>query len=70
MKIFEQIKQMNIEEMADFFQTVFDPHKENFGCLTCLDYGTHHHPNDCIGSECKWLAIGGNISKWLQSEAG
>lgn len=66
---YEKIKAMSIEEMAKYFQTVFDPNKDNFGCLTCTDYGTHHYPNDCIGSECRWLTIGGDIKKWLQQEA-
>lgn len=62
----EKIKNMSVEEMAEHFQKLFDPYKERFGCLSCIDYGTHHHPDDC--GDCYWLTIGGNILKYLQQE--
>ena len=64
---YNRIKNMNIVEMAEHFQKIFDPHKERFGCGSCIDYGTHHHPNDC--GDCEWLNVGTNILKYLQQEA-
>lgn len=67
MNNYDRIKNMSIEEMAGYFQKLFDPHKDRFGCLSCLDYGTHHYLEDC--GDCCWLTIGGNILKYLEQEA-
>lgn len=70
---FERIKNMTVEEMAEFLQKNFDKYKERFGCYSCIDYGTHHYPEDCEtcenGKPCYWLPIGGSIKKWLESES-
>ena len=57
---------MDIDEMAKFFQEIFDPYNESFGCLSCINYGTHHYPKDCIRTNCEWLKRGTSILTWLK----
>ena len=67
MQVYEKIKTMSLSELENYFQQIFDPNKETFGCGSCIDYGTHHCPKDCIRTNCEWLAIGTSIRKWLES---
>lgn len=64
---YERIKNMTLEEMAEFLQKNFDENNEYFGCYSCSNYGTHHFPKDC--EPCYWVSIEGSIEKWLQSES-
>ena len=36
---YERIKNMSVEEMAEFLQKTFDENEENFGCYGCMHYG-------------------------------
>jgi len=67
-KIYQKIQTMNITEMADYFQEIFDINKELFGCGSCINYNTHHYPEDCIKDNCEWLNVGTSIEAWLKSE--
>ena len=68
MQVFDKIKTMNISEMKDYFQQIFDSNEEIFGCGSCIDYMTHHYPKDCIRTNCQWVKIGTSIKAWLESE--
>lgn len=64
---YEKIKNMTVEEMAEIFKKAFDDNIEQFGCGSCINYNTHHYPNDC--EDCYWLPIGTSVKQWLESEA-
>lgn len=65
---FEKIKNMTVEEMAEYFHEVFDENKEHFGCLSCINYNTHHH-NYTECKNCEYWNCGGDIKQWLQLES-
>lgn len=68
MNNFEKIKNMTLDEMAEFFKEQFDEYEEHFGCYSCINYGTHHHnPQEC--GDCEYYNCGGNIKQWLQQES-
>jgi len=69
MNNYEKIKQLDIKELALFLQENFDSDEENFGCLSCTSYETHHYPELCKKDNCYWLKISGSILKWLESES-
>lgn len=64
---YERIKNMTVEEMAEFLKENFDEYEETFGCYSCIDYKTHHYPDDC--GDCEYLKCGGDIKIWLQTES-
>lgn len=68
MNNYERIKQMTIDEMAEFLRKNFDEYEEHFGCADCTSYETHHYPSECEEEQCYWLKIGCSIKKWLLSE--
>lgn len=63
---YERIKNMTLDEMAEYFKEHFDEYGEHFGCFSCINYNTHHYPDDC--GNCEYLNCGGDIKQWLLSE--
>jgi len=73
MKIYDKIKQMSKLELTNFLKLIFDDKQGSIapigiGCSGCIDYQTHHYPDDCIEDECKWVNIGCDYEKWLDSD--
>jgi len=68
MNIFNKIKQMNIDELAEFLRIRFDEEGGSrcagIGCSNCIDYKTHHYPDDC--GNCIWLPVENDYKKWLE----
>ena len=66
---YERIKNMSIEEMAEFLKTcVSDDLIHGIGCYQCIDYGTHHYTDGDCEATCSYFPIGLNVKKWLESE--
>ena len=70
---YEHIKNMSVEEMADFLTSLLDGENKHYvGCYGCINYGTHHSdPSnkdlyECEGCDCE--GIGYDLVKWLESE--
>lgn len=68
MNNFEYIKNMTLEEMAEFLETILSDEKDHIvGCYDCINYNTHHYLEDeCDG--CCQHEIGLNIGKWLNKD--
>ena len=65
----DKIRLMSDDELAEWIDKQLNQDREDWssnviGCYHCINYGTHHYPNDC--GECEWL---GGIKQWLQKEA-
>lgn len=69
---FEEIKAMNIEEMAEFIRTMVDDDETHgVACYGCINFGTHHSDPkykgtnlyECGGCPCE--GIGLDIVAWL-----
>jgi hypothetical protein len=63
---FEKIKSMTLEELAEWLDVQHNQDRldwDSIGCYHCINYGTHHYPNDC--GDCEWL---GGLKQWLQRE--
>ena len=68
MNNFEKIKNMTLDEMAEFLQKQFDEFEEHFGCYSCINYNTHHY-NEKECKDCEYWECGGSIKQWLQQES-
>lgn len=76
MTIFERIKAMNIDEMAEFIRCLIDDDEvHDVACYGCINYGTHHSDPankgtnlyECDG--CVWEGIGLDTKAWLNADA-
>lgn len=67
MSNFEIIKNMSLEELAEFLtKCISDELTHDIGCYQCIDYGTHHwRDGDCEKSRCEMFPIGLDVKKWL-----
>ena len=72
---YERIKNMSVDEMAEFLKSMVDENETHeVACYGCINYGTHHsNPKnngtnlyECDGCSCE--GIGHDIVKWLESE--
>lgn len=54
------------KRLAEFLKEAFNCDDENFGCMSCTTYGTHHYPELC--GKCYWRDIENDIEKWLNSK--
>lgn len=72
---FEKIKNMTIEEMAKFLESMLNgENNHNVACYDCINYGTHHSDPknkknglyECEG--CDSEGIGLDLVKWLKKE--
>lgn len=66
---FEKIKNMTIEELAEFLRNcISDDETHNIGCYQCINYGTHHwRDGEC--KDCEYFNVGLDVKKWLGLEA-
>lgn len=76
MKQIDRIKSMNVEEMANFLESLLDgENNHDVGCYGCINYGTHHSDPQYKGTDlydcddCPNEGIGLDLSKWLKSES-
>lgn len=73
MTVFEKIKQMNESELAEFMKQRFWSDRGSLateiGSENCIDYMTHHYPEDCKRDRCKWLPIGEDYLAWLNMDS-
>lgn len=66
---YERIKNMSVEEMAEFLKTcVSDDLTHGIGCYQCIDYGTHHYTEGDCEANCSIFSIGLDVKKYLESE--
>lgn len=72
---YDVIKNMTIEEMAEFLKSMVDDYEtHNVGCYCCINYGTHHSDPankdnglyECEG--CENEGIGLDLVKWLKTK--
>lgn len=72
---YEKIKNMDINELADFLTSMLDGENQHeVGCYDCMNYGTHHADisykeyglYECEG--CPNEGIGLDIVRWLEKE--
>lgn len=62
----DKIRAMKNEELAEWIDKQHNQERqdwESLGCYDCINYGTHHYPNDC--GDCEWK---GGILSWLKKE--
>lgn len=62
----DRIRAMTDEELCQWIDRQYDEDRldwETLGCYKCINYNTHHYPNDC--GECEWKF---GILHWLKSE--
>ena len=76
MTVFERIKQLTVEEMAEFIRSMVDEAESHeVACYGCVNYGTHHSDPrnkgtslyECDGCPCEGMGL--DIVAWLNSKA-
>lgn len=76
MTVFERIKQLTVEEMAEFIRSMVDEDESHeVACYGCVNYGTHHSDPknkgtslyECEGCCCEGMGL--DIVAWLNSKA-
>lgn len=72
---YERIKNMSVEEMAEFIKTMVDDDEtHDVACYGCINYGTHHsdikNKGTCLYEcdSCYCEGVGHDLVKWLNLE--
>lgn len=75
MTVFERLKQLSVEEMAEFIRSMVDENESHeVACYGCIHYGTHHSDPNNKGTnlyECEGCCnegMGLDIVAWLNSD--
>lgn len=64
----DRIRNMTDEELFEWLDIQLNQEREDWqpiGCYSCIDYGTHHYPKDCIRNKCEWV---NGVLGWLKQE--
>lgn len=70
---YDMIKNMSVEEMADWIDSMFNEERTDWktvGCYNCIYSGTHHSVKGSCQYMCYDCIYENGLIAWLNSECG